>query len=259
MCQSGASPDEPFCGACGYVDAGDRAPCLRRPHDGAPGKRMSGRSRSLAGRAMNDSGRAGCRCCMPGRWRHQRGGRQLSRVSAPRRCAGSRSSFRPRSAGAGTTGSAAVRGRSKRPSFPGAAGERGQLSRGLGPVMAAAPVSGWPTRSWRLCECWAGCIAVSLVVLRVVPGWVSLIRRGGRRGWSHHHERRERFTAQSGLQDTHRTPTGTAPIPAGRRGTTDTARMEPLRLRRTAAEGLRLTPEMLNHTKRFQPSRLGRG
>jgi Adenosylcobinamide amidohydrolase len=67
------------------------------------------------------------------------GGRQISRVPAPRRLAGSRSSSPPRSAGADTRDSAAVHGRSRRPSFPGAACGRGQLSPGLGPSWPRHP------------------------------------------------------------------------------------------------------------------------
>ena len=49
------------------------------------------------------------------------------------------SSSRLRSGGAGTTGTGAVRGRSRRPSFPAAACERGQPNRRRGPAMAAVP------------------------------------------------------------------------------------------------------------------------
>ena len=106
------------------------------------------------------------------------GGRQISRVPAARRLAGSRSSSPPRSAGADTRDSAAVHGRSRRPSFPGAACGRGQLSPGLG--------SSWPRHPFQvgglgLCDFvsdGSGALRSPRWCSRAVPGCLSPIRRG---------------------------------------------------------------------------------
>jgi hypothetical protein len=64
--------------------------------------------------------------------RQWRGDRRRFRVPAVRPSAGWRSSSLPRSGGAGTTGTGAVRGLTRRPTSPAAAGGRGQPDRGWG-------------------------------------------------------------------------------------------------------------------------------
>jgi hypothetical protein len=68
------------------------------------------------------------------------GGRRRSRAPAARPCAGWRSSSPLPSGGAGTTGTGAVRGRTRRPTSPAAARGRGQASRGRGSRWLAYPV-----------------------------------------------------------------------------------------------------------------------
>jgi hypothetical protein len=134
--------------------------------------------------------------------RVQRGRSLRSRAPGARRPAGSRSSSPPRSAGAGTTDSAAVRGRSRRPSFPVAAPGRGQRSRGQGSVWPPAPggigglglgyvVSDGPGASWSpRWGSWARPRCLVLALLASVPvggmaalvGWRAAGLAGGR-GW----------------------------------------------------------------------------
>src|SRR6266702_6518276 len=68
------------------------------------------------------------------------GGRLRSRAPAARPFAGWRSSSPLRSGGAGTTGSGAVRGRTRRPTCPAAACGRGRQSRGRGSPWLRYPV-----------------------------------------------------------------------------------------------------------------------
>src|SRR6266567_999667 len=68
------------------------------------------------------------------------GGRLRSRAPAARPFAGWRSSSPLRSGGAGTTGSGAVRGRTRRPTSPAAACGRDQQSRGRGSPWLPYPV-----------------------------------------------------------------------------------------------------------------------
>src|SRR4029077_8841267 len=78
------------------------------------------------------------------RWR---GGRQRSRVPAVRPCAGWRSSSPLPSGGAGTTGTGAVRGRTRRSTSPAAACGPDQPGRGR-------------RSPWRPCPVWAGGVGV---------------------------------------------------------------------------------------------------
>jgi hypothetical protein len=117
------------------------------------------------------------------------GGRQISRVPATRRSAGWRSSSPSQSGGAGTKGNGAVRGRSRRLSFPGSVFGRVQRGRGWS----------WPRQPVRV-----GGPGVRQLVGRVHRGlldsvaWpcrVAWYRQvlssagAGCRGWFHHRRR----------------------------------------------------------------------
>src|SRR5262249_60409468 len=111
--------------------------------------------------------------------------------------------------------------------------------RGAGRVMAGAPVAGG-VGSGRLGECWAGCIVVSLVV---VPGGAGLGVAGAAAAPLQlvpPSRAAGGFTTRSDLQDTHRTPTGTGPVPATcGNSPLDTAPAAPARRRPSRGEAQR--------------------